>query len=148
MQIDAAGIAFIKGWESCSLTIYLDAAGKSTIGWGHLLGDSEMFSGSITQEEAEALLLSDLQTPQDAVNRLADPSCNQNQFNALVSFAFNLGSGSLQTMLAHGWSEVPAQMPRWGYAGARKVEGLGNRRNAEAALFQSLISLPTSYPAP
>jgi lysozyme len=139
MQISDNGKAFIKGWESCSLVVYNDAAGKPTIGWGHLLlpGEESWAAGGITQAQADQLFDDDLAAPQDAVNRLADPSCNQNQFDSLCSFDFNLGEGSLETMLAHGWAQVPAQIPRWHFAGGVSVPGLVNRRAAELALFQS-----------
>jgi GH24 family phage-related lysozyme (muramidase) len=140
MQIDQAGIDMIKSFENCELTVYKDVAGNPTIGVGHLIKPPESpedFAGGITEAEADQMLLADLAPVQNAVNRLADPSCNQNQFNALCDFAFNLGVGALETMMAHGWDQIPAQIPRWNHAGGIVVDGLTKRRAAEVALFQS-----------
>ena len=134
MTIDQAGIDFITHWEGFVNHVYLDVAGKPTIGIGHLIKPSESFPVPITLEQAQSLLWSDLEAPEEAVNALA-PGCNQNQFNALCSFAFNLGVGSLKTMLAHGFDEVPVQILRWDHAGGKQVPGLTARREAEAALF-------------
>ena len=80
---------------------------------------------------------------ENALNKIIPPDCTQNQFDALVSWTFNLGSGSLKTMLAHGWENVPTEMVRWDKA--RWVEfspGLTRRREAERDLF--LSSAPAS----
>jgi len=136
VTIDQAGIEFIKEFEGCVLHVYNDVAGKPTIGIGHLIRPDEDFSAGITQEQAESLLFDDMERFENAVNNLA-PNCNQNQFNALCSFAFNLGTGSLATMLAHGWDEVPQQILYWDHSGGVKVKGLTRRREAESALFTS-----------
>jgi lysozyme len=137
-QISPAGIALVKQFEGCSLTVYTDPAGFSTIGTGHKVLPGETWAAEgITQAQADQLLQDDLAVPQDAVNRLADPSCNQNQFDALCDFCFNLGEGALTTMLGHGWDQVPMQMVRWDMAAGKVLEGLERRRQAEAALFTS-----------
>ena len=137
MTIDQAGLEFIKGFEGFSASVYKDVAGKETIGIGHLVKPTESFPGSITLNQAEQLLWDDLEPVETALQRLVPAECTQNQWNALASFAFNLGVGSLQTMLAHGWSEVPSQILRWTHAGGKEVAGLVRRRQAEAALFES-----------
>ena len=137
MTIDEAGIDFIKGFEGLSLNVYNDVAGKPTIGIGHLIKPSEDFPAPITLEQAEQLLWADLETPEQALAKLVPATCTQNQWNALCSFAFNLGVGSLETMLGHGWDEVPTQILRWDKAGGKQVAGLTRRRQAEAALFVS-----------
>jgi lysozyme len=137
MTIDQAGLDFIKGFEGFSANVYKDVAGHPTIGIGHLVEPSEDFSAGITLNQAETLLWSDLEAPEAALQRLVPRSCNQNQWNALCSFAFNLGVGSLETMLAHGWDQVPTQILKWDHAGGKQVPGLTRRRQAEAALFQS-----------
>lgn len=134
MTIDQAGLDFIKGWESFRPSAYNDIAGYPTIGYGHLIKPSEEFPGTITLSQAETLLWSDLEPVEEAITRLC-PQANQNQFNALCSFGFNLGVGSLETMLGHGWDQVPAQVLRWDHAGGKQVAGLTRRRQAESELF-------------
>src|ERR1700677_2090955 len=134
LQISPAGIALVKQFENCSLTVYTDPAGFSTIGTGHKVLPGETWPAEgITQAQADQLLQDDLAVPQDAVNRLADPSCNQNQFDALCDFCFNLGEGALTTMLGHGWDQVPVEMVRWDMAGRGGVGGARRRRPEEAA---------------
>jgi hypothetical protein len=97
---------------------------------------------TITKEEAEKLLRKDVARFEDAVNSLVKVSLNQGQFDALVSFAFNLGSGALaeSTLLrllnAGDYEGAAAQFDRWVKAGAVTLEGLVRRRNAEEALFR------------
>ena len=138
MTIDQAGIDFIKVWEGFSANVYEDVAGKRTIGIGHLILPSEDFPAGITIRQAEELLWHDLEAPELALQRLVPRSCTQNQWNALCSFAFNLGVGALEEMLAHGWSEVSVQIPRWSHAGRVEVPGLVRRRAAEVKLFNTV----------
>ena len=135
-QIDQAGIDFIKGFEGFSATVYSDVAGFPTVGYGHKLLPGESYPDGITEAGATALLASDVEPVSIAVATLA-PQCNQNQHDALCSFAYNLGAGSLRTMLGHGWADVPNQIPRWVHAGGVVVPGLVTRRAAEVALFLS-----------
>ena len=101
MKISAEGTARIKRYESCVLTIYKDAAGLPTIGYGHLLTIGEknnrMFEGGISQQEAEALLLVDLIPAETAVNKLVTVPLTQPQYDSLVSFTFNCGVGALNS---------------------------------------------------
>jgi len=135
MTIDQAGVAFICSFESCKLTVYLDPAGIPTVGIGHKLLPGEAFPDGITSDQAQDMLVADLAPVQAAVNRLMDPSCTQGQFNALCDFGFNLGVGSLQTMLGHGWQQVPQQIIRWTHSGGQTVPGLVRRRLAEVGLW-------------
>lgn len=137
MQIDQSGIDFIKGFEGYSAAVYNDVAGKPTVGYGHLIEDGESFPQGVTEEWAERLLASDLSVF-DLYVSIHFPQANQNQHNALVSFAYNLGIGSLKTMTAHGWDQIPQQMLRWDVAGGQHVPGLTRRRQAEAALFEAV----------
>lgn len=135
MTIDQAGIDFITHWEGCKLIPYQDVVGKLTVGVGHLIKPGEDFTGGITQAQADALLMSDVSLVESTLNSLVPEECTQSQWNALCSFGFNLGVGSLKTMLGHGWDQVPEQVIRWNKAGGVPVAGLTARRAAERDLF-------------
>jgi lysozyme len=81
-------------------------------------------------------LQQDVAAVEGAVNRLA-PGVNQNQFDALVDFGFNLGVGALQTMLSHGLDQVPVQIPRWNHVNGQVSPGLTARRQAEVDLWNT-----------
>ncbi len=141
MQTSLNGIAFIEANEGFCPTVRPDNRGPM-IGFGHDLQPGETFPDGITPADAAQLLLNDLHTRfEPAVNRLADPSCTQNQFDALVDFCYNLGPGDLATMLHHGWAAVPVQMLAWVYGEIdgveQKLPGLEARRAKEVALFNS-----------
>ncbi len=92
MNINAAGLAIIKTGESCRLNAYLDPAGIATIGWGHT---PAKMGTTITQAEADAYLLADTQHAADAVSNLThDVPTTENQFSAMVSLTFNIGTGA------------------------------------------------------
>ena len=140
-HITQDGIDLIKRFEGFSSTVYICPAGYPTIGYGHLVRDHETFE-EISQEEAEALLRIDVESAERAVLRLIKVPLTDGQFDALVSFTYNLGSGALQCSTlrrkvnrqAH--SEVPTQLVRWVWAGGRKLNGLIRRRAVEAKLYQ------------
>ena len=140
-HITQDGIDLIKRFEGFSSTVYICPAGYPTIGYGHLVRDNETFE-EISQEEAEALLRIDVESAERAVLRLIKVPLTDGQFDALVSFTYNLGSGALQCSTlrrkvnrqAH--SEVPTQLVRWVWAGGRKLNGLIRRRAVEAKLYQ------------
>ena len=98
---------------------------------------------AISEDEAEALLAADLKTAESGVSRLVSVPLAQNQFDALVSFAYNLGAASLMssTLLrklnAGDYNDAADELPRWVYAGGRVLPGLVRRRNAEQRLFLS-----------
>src|SRR4051794_16225091 len=122
MQTSDAGIALIKEFEGFSAAPYKDGAGLMTIGYGHKIQPGELFD-RISDDTADALLRDDLQEAEDAVNRLVTVALNQNQFDAMVSFTFNLGEGRLHesTLLAllnsGNYSGASAQITRWKYIG-------------------------------
>jgi lysozyme len=134
------GIDLIKRFEGFSSTVYICPAGYPTIGYGHLVRSGESYT-EIGETEAEELLRKDVETAERAVLRLVNVPLTDGQFDALVSFTFNLGSGAFQRSTlrrkvnrqAH--AEVPAQLKRWVWAGGRKLNGLVNRRRSEAALY-------------
>jgi lysozyme len=136
MTHSQAAIDLIKEFEGCRLEAYQDQTGVWTIGYGHTLGVLD--SSLISERQALLFLGFDLDKADAAVNKLA-PWANQNQFDALVDFAFNLGTGALATMLHHGQDQVPTQILAWVYAGHEKSEGLVRRRAAEKAVFEEAV---------
>ena len=133
------GIDLIKSFEGCRLTAYQDSVGVWTIGYGHTSG---VYQGmTITEEQAEEFLRSDLGTSESAVNRLVTYGINQNQFDALVSFTFNLGSGNLaksdllKKLNQGDITGAANEFDKWVHAGGQVLEGLVKRRAAEKELF-------------
>ena len=132
--------ALIEKFEGLRLTAYQDMVGVWTIGYGHT-GPDVKAGLTITQQQAEQLLINDLARFNNGVNALVTVKINQNQFDALISFSYNLGLGSLQqsTLLrllnAGNFQAAADQFPRWDRAGGKEVAGLLARRNAERALF-------------
>lgn len=137
------GLKFIKRFEGFSPIIYLDSAGLKTIGYGHLIHPHEksFFKNGISELDAESLLKQDVQLAENAVARLIKVPLTNHQFDALVSFTFNVGSGALQrSTLRHKINrgeheEVPLELLKWIYAGNRKIPGLIKRRILEGELY-------------
>lgn len=129
----------IKSFEGLELEAYLCPADIWTIGYGHTGNVKE--GDRITKAEAEALLDKDLRTFRNGVKRLVKVTLNENQFGALVSFAYNLGLGSLQnsTLLkmlnAGDYTGAADQFLRWNKSGGKVLTGLVRRREAERAVF-------------
>jgi len=142
MKISIEGIALIKKFEGCRLESYKCAAGVPTIGYGSTkLVEMGM---TITQEGAEELLLKDIAEFEEFVLEASEMPLSQHQFDALVSWTFNLGPSNLNasTMLKvlnkGEYEDVPAQIKRWNKAGGKVLDGLIRRREAEALLFAGL----------
>jgi len=141
MKISPACIALIKQFEGLRTDAYLDACGVCTIGFGHT--DHVELGQSIDAGEAERLLAHDLETFEAGVNGLLKVPVTQGQFDALVSFAFNLGIGTLQrsTLVKlvnlENFPLAAAEFPKWVFAGRRALPGLVKRRAAEQQLFLS-----------
>jgi len=135
------GIDLIKRFEGFSSKVYICPAGYPTIGYGHLVRSGESFN-EISETEAEEILRKDVESAERAVLRLVSVPLTDGQFDALVSFTFNLGSGAFQrsslrrkvNRQAH--AEVPEQLMRWVWAGGRKLNGLRKRRSAESILYR------------
>ena len=149
--ISAAGIALIKRFEGCRLTAYKCSAGVWTIGYGHTSG---VYAGMrITQAQAEAFFQSDCRKFGSYVNNPAyvpqTEQLNQNQFDALVSFAFNLGQGNLKSLCKKGrtLAQIASAMPQYRCAGKTVLPGLVQRRAAEVALFNTPVSAVANQPA-
>jgi GH24 family phage-related lysozyme (muramidase) len=125
--------------------VYICPAGYPTIGYGHVVNPDErqQFASGITSEQAEALLRQDVQIAERAVLRLITVPLTDGQFDALVSFTFNLGAGALQRSTLRrkvnrgDHAAVPPEFRKWVWAGGRKLEGLVRRREAEAALYSA-----------
>ena len=136
-----AGLRLIKEFEGLRLAKYLDAVGKWTIGYGHLILPNENYDQPISLDVANALLRADLKRTEEGVRNSVTVAINQNQFDALVSFAFNLGVGNLKSstllrLLNEGNIFAAAdQFLRWNKAGGRELPGLTRRRRAERGLF-------------
>jgi lysozyme len=142
INIPEKAIEIVKHFEGIRLIRYNDVIGFPTIGYGHLCKPNDGLI-EITQEQADDLLMQDLQIAASAVNRLTSCPLNNNQFAALIDFVFNLGVGSYQAstlrmVINRGdLEDVPAQFNRWVYGNGTKIPGLVARRKAEADLFFS-----------
>ena len=139
MKTSMEGLALIKKFEGCELKAYQCSAGVWTIGYGHT---KDVVEGmEITQEQAEQMLVDELHEYESYINKYVTVALSQNQFDALVSWVYNLGPANLSasTMLkvlnSGEYEDVPAQMKRWNKAGGKVLEGLVRRREAEACLF-------------
>lgn len=142
-RINPAGLAIIKQSEGCKLTAYVCPAGKLTIGYGST-GPHVTAGLTLSQERCDALLVEDLDRFEMGVAKIA-PATTDNQFAALVSFAFNEGLGNLEssTLLklhnAGDYAGAQAQFARWNKAKVRGVltvlPGLTKRRATEAELY-------------
>ena len=140
MNISQNGIELIKKFEGCRLEAYKCPAGILTIVYGHT-GSEVRLGQKITQEQAEKYLKQDLTIHSNNVSRLVKVPLNQNQYDALVSFEYNVGYGNFasSTMLKllnqKKYSEAAAQFGRWVYANKKVLQGLVRRRAAEKELF-------------
>jgi lysozyme len=138
------GLALTKNFESCVLTAYADQGGVWTIGYGHT-GPGVHAGMTITQAQADIFLESDVSGAVTCVNKLATAKINQNQFDALVDFVFNLGCASLsisqllREVNSGNFSDAATQFLRWDHVKGVVVQGLLRRRQAEATLFNTPI---------
>ena len=145
MHLSTQGLDLICRWESFSPTIYVCPAGYPTVGYGHLVTEKnkEQFLDGVDLDEALELLRGDVQVAERAVAQFITAPLTQGQFDALVSFTFNLGAGALQRStlrrkINRGDEDgIPAEFLKWVWAGGRKLKGLIRRRKAEALLFLS-----------
>lgn len=147
-HISKDGLDLICRFEGFSPVIYICPAGYPTIGYGHLITEAnkEKFLDGVDEDEALELLRKDVAVAERAVLRLITVPLTQGQFDALVSFTFNLGAGALQrSTLRHKINreehdDVPAELMKWVWAGGRKLKGLVKRRKAEIYLYRAVIS--------
>jgi len=142
-HITQAGLDLICRFEGFSPIIYLCPAGYPTIGYGHLITEAnkEQFLDGIDELEALDLLKTDVQRAEQAVLRIINVPLTDWQFDALVSFTFNLGAGALQRSTLRRkvnreeHADVPAELMKWVWAGGRKQKGLVRRRRAEGLIY-------------
>lgn len=135
MKTSQRGIDLIKRFEGCRLDAYTCPAGKLTIGYGHT--GSDVTTGmKISQAQAEAYLIADLKRFEKAVEKTG-LDLTQNEFDALVSFAYNCGEGSMRKLVKNRTLvEIAAKIPSYNKAGGKVVNGLTRRRKEEQALFK------------
>ncbi|MBD8109108.1 lysozyme [Erwinia persicina] len=139
MKTGEKGLELIKHFEGLQRKAYLCPAGVWTIGYGHTGGVQS--GDEISTEQADLFLLQDIAASEYAVNRYVTVPLTQHQFDALVSFTFNLGSGNLHTstllkkLNAGDYSGAAEEFQRWVNAGGKKMAGLVRRREAEKSLF-------------
>ena len=139
-MVNEAGVRLVQEFEGCRLDAYRCPAGIPTIGYGATGPDIRM--GMVwTQEQADERLAEDLARFAAGVERLVQVDLTDNQFAAIVSFAFNVGLGALRdsTLLrklnAGDYLGAADQLPRWNKGGGRVLAGLTRRRAAERGLF-------------
>lgn len=139
MTVSSKGSALIEQFEGLRLAAYQDGGGIWTLGYGHT---NQVKAGdTCTSAQADEWLDSDIASAERAVNAMAHVALTQGQFDALVSFAYNLGPNALQesTLLRLMNSGNPAlaasEFPKWDHVAGQVSEGLSRRRMAEQALF-------------
>lgn len=141
MKISSKGVSLIKSFEGCRLKAYKCPAGVWTIGYGHTAGVKE--GDTITQEQADEYLRNDLAKYEKAVqNYDTIYHFNQNQFDALVSFTYNCGTGNLKNLTQDGKraiAQISVKILLYNKAGGVVLRGLQRRRAAEKELFDTPI---------
>lgn len=146
MKTSENGLNLIKRFEGCHLTAYKDPVGIPTIGYGHIKGVK--MGMTITQAQAEAYLKEDVLSAEKAVNKYSYPY-TQDMFDALTSFTFNCGAGSLAKLTNNGTrtlAQISARIPAYNKAGGKELRGLVNRRAAEKALFDTYLTAQAAKP--
>jgi lysozyme len=139
MNISRRGLDLIAHFESFQPKPYICPAGKLTIGYGHVIRSDEKFT-RIDERKANEILLADCKLAEQAVKQV-ESHLNQNQFDALVCFVFNVGNQAFLTstmrklIIADKLDEAADQFDRWVHAGKKVLQGLVNRRHAEKQLF-------------
>lgn len=144
MKMTDKGLRLIMEFEGFRASAYRDAVGVWTVGYGHtaMAGKPNVTAGlTITQAEADVILRRDVRMFADAVAKLVKVPLTDNQFTALVSFAFNVGPGNfakssvLAAVNRKDFDAVPRRLALWVKAGGRTLPGLIRRRAAEAQMF-------------
>ena len=140
MNISQEGLSLIKKFEGCELKAYRCPANVLTIGYGITKGVTEDME--ITQQEADEMLNEEIPEYEEYVNNMVKVPLEQNQFDALCSWVYNLGPTNLEksTLLkllnAGDYHLIPSQIRRWNKAGGETLTGLIRRREAESLMFE------------
>jgi len=149
LSFSDAGVDHLKKWEGVELEAYQDTGGVWTIGVGHTRGVTEGMT--ITEDQAEAFLRQDIGWAEAVVDRYVKVPLTQSQYDILVSFAFNVGEGQFRTstllrkLNAGNYDAVPRQLLRWTYDNGEYIQGLKNRRIAEAAMWnEAPVEMPVT----
>lgn len=160
MRTSQRGVDLIREFEGFFANAYYCPAGVLTIGYGHTdaAGPPKVSVGmTVTKKEAEDILRSDLRSVEKHVSDLVESPLNQNQFDALVSFAFNVGCGALarstalKRLNAGDYDGCAEALLMWNKGGGRVLNGLVRRRKAERLLFLSKstdATIPPDIPKP
>lgn len=148
MKTSKNGVDLIKRFEGLRLTAYDDGVGVITVGYGTTVDDSfQMIKMGlrITPDQADAFLERDLAKFESAVNQFVKVPLNQNQFDALVCFVYNIGTFNFSTstllkkLNAGDYAGAAVQFLVWNKAGGKVFVGLTKRRIAEANVFKSVL---------
>ena len=149
LRLSKQGADLIQGFESCQLTAYKDVVRPDgtvqwAIGWGHsgLLGNPEVHEGmTITKEKADEIFLNDAKIFENKVRSCVTVTLNQNQFDALVCFAYNVSTAHLKEMIELSrlneghYDSVPEALMKYNVSRGRVLRGLTRRRQLEGQLF-------------
>lgn len=145
MKINYDGIQRIKRLEGWRESQYLDAVGLPTIGYGHLIRINERFPNKLSQIEGDRLLIKDIIPFENKINKIVKVKLNQNQFNVLVSFLFNLGvnaldrTTSLKVLNSGDYKSFANRLLMWnkGMINGKLtvIQGLNNRRIEDRKIF-------------
>lgn len=143
MKVGLAGIDCVKKSESCRLEAYLDTGGVWTLGWGHTKGVKA--GDTCSQEQADAWLATDLVDAELTVIAMVHTRLSQNEFDALVSFVFNIGahqfahSTMLKLLNADRFELAALEFRKWRFDNGVEIPGLLARRVREKNLFVTPI---------
>lgn len=153
-KISKEGLALIKQWEGLRLKSYEDSGGIWTIGYGHTsaAGAPSVYKDmQITEKEAEKILCQDLRECEAAIEKAVAVPLSDEQFAALVSFSYNVGitafcKSTLLKKLNNGeYEAVPTELQKWTRVGGKRIQGLVNRRAAEAGLWAKGAHVAPNY---
>lgn len=143
MKASENALKLIEKYEGLRLTAYKATAKDQfyTIGYGHYGADVKA-GMTISEAEAEAYLREDITEAENAVSKYSDYGFNQNQFDALVSFAYNVGSiDQLTNGGKRSIAEISAKIPEYIYSSGVKLNGLFRRRAEEKSLFDTPVTV-------
>ena len=158
MKMSAKGRSLLTLWEGKKNKVYLDSEGSPTLGVGHLLTPEELrterltlfhevikYKEGLTDLQVDQLLSQDLLFVEDMLNNSIMVPLNQDQFDALCSFAFNIGNAQFlkstlrRNLNLRDYAGVPFQLRRWNKSEGQVSKGLTNRRENEVKLFEGQL---------